>query len=284
MLENEELDTGLEEEIPESGEEEVNNDFEDDALKQGWVPKEKYKGDPKRWVDAETFVKRGEIFRPMLSAKNKELEEKLEESNRKYSEQQKAIERTAKMQEKLFERARQDALAEIRREQKEAWAQGDDAKYDQLEKRRDKLDEEFKVEEPKAAPATAQQIDPYVKKFQDENPWFGRDYTLTQAAQFHDARLHRENPTLTPEQRHAEVKKALVEEFPSKFENPNRRGKTAVGTGRSPGKSSQKQGWDSIPEADKKMATGFIRSSGGKLTKETYAKDYWAMIKEEENE
>ena len=35
-------------------------DIEAEARKHGWRPKEEFKGDPARWTDAETFVKRAD--------------------------------------------------------------------------------------------------------------------------------------------------------------------------------------------------------------------------------
>jgi hypothetical protein len=43
------------------------------ARELGWSPKEEFKGDPERWIDAETFVKRGEELMPILKANNRKL-------------------------------------------------------------------------------------------------------------------------------------------------------------------------------------------------------------------
>lgn len=50
---------------------------EPDARKQGWVPIERYRGDPTEWVDADEFVKRGREINPILRANNERLEENL---------------------------------------------------------------------------------------------------------------------------------------------------------------------------------------------------------------
>jgi len=47
------------------------------AKAMGWSPKDEFRGDPDRWVDAETYVRRGEEFIPFLRANNKKLEEEL---------------------------------------------------------------------------------------------------------------------------------------------------------------------------------------------------------------
>lgn len=271
-----ELEEGLDNEPEDNDIDET--DYDSEAEKQGWVPKERYKGDPKRWVDSKTFVERGEIFRPMLHTKYKEVETELADTKRRLAEQDAAIERNNKIAEKFQERAKQEALEQIKREQRAAFEQGDEAKYEQLDKRRDNIAKEFEVEPVKVAPVP-QGIDPYVQKFQQENPWFGQDIILTDAAESYDRKLAAKYPD--PAIRHAEVKKLVIEAFPHKFENPSRGQKNSLGSGRNPGKASVKKGWDSIPETDRKLAAGFIK---GGMSKEEYAKDYWDLSKEKDSE
>jgi hypothetical protein len=40
----------------------------------GWTAKEKFRGDPERWVDAATFVKNGEESLPILRERLRTLE------------------------------------------------------------------------------------------------------------------------------------------------------------------------------------------------------------------
>ena len=47
---------------------------EQEARTLGWVPAEEFKGDPNRWVDAETFVERGHTVMPILRKNNERLE------------------------------------------------------------------------------------------------------------------------------------------------------------------------------------------------------------------
>lgn len=252
---------------------ETERDYEAEARQQGWVPKEDYKN-PEKWVDAKTFVERGEIFRPALNAKYKEAENKLAEFERKFAEQEAAIERNNKIAERMMEKAREDALEKLRAEQRIAFEQGDDARYNELDKRRDKLAEEFRIEPVKKIEVQAP--DPYVSKFQQDNPWYNQDLVLTNMANAIDASLIASGRFGTVESRHAEVKRQIVEAFPHKFENPNRTKSNGLGVGRSPAKpSTTKKGWDSIPEADKKIAMGFLRSTG--KSQEEYAKTYWEM-------
>ncbi len=256
----------------------VERDYEAEAIKQGWRSPDKLK-DPSKGLDAKTFVERGEEFAPFIKAKAKEVENKNAELERRIAEQDAAIERANRISEKLLDQAKQETLAKIKADQKTAWEQGDDARYNELDKRRDNLADEFRVEPVKQKIVDAP--DPYVSKFQQENSWYNQDLILTNTANSLDASLIASGRFNSVEARHAEVKRQIIEAFPHKFANPNREVKTGMGTGRSPAKSSSaKKGWDNMPEADKRMAAGFLK--GGK-SKEDYAKTYWEMIKEDDN-
>jgi hypothetical protein len=52
-------------------------DIETQARALGWSPKEHFKGDPRHWVDAETYVNRGEQIMPILRQNNRKLESEL---------------------------------------------------------------------------------------------------------------------------------------------------------------------------------------------------------------
>jgi len=52
-------------------------DVEAQARALGWSPKEHFKGDPRHWVDAETYVNRGEQIMPILRQNNRKLETEL---------------------------------------------------------------------------------------------------------------------------------------------------------------------------------------------------------------
>ena len=45
-----------------------------EALDQGWVPKDQFDGDPEKFVDAGEFLRRGELFRK-IESQSKEMKE-----------------------------------------------------------------------------------------------------------------------------------------------------------------------------------------------------------------
>lgn len=49
-----------------------------EATALGWSPKEQWRGDPEKWIDAEAFVARGHEVMPILQANNRKLQQKLD--------------------------------------------------------------------------------------------------------------------------------------------------------------------------------------------------------------
>lgn len=72
------IDTGTE--IP--GEDQIEQtgprDYEAEAREHGWSGKEDFKGDPGRWIDAETFMKRADEMMPLLKADKARLKRELD--------------------------------------------------------------------------------------------------------------------------------------------------------------------------------------------------------------
>lgn len=53
------------------------NEVEVKARELGWQPKEEFRGDPERWVDAAAYVERGETMLPLIKASNKRLNDQV---------------------------------------------------------------------------------------------------------------------------------------------------------------------------------------------------------------
>src|SRR3970040_676509 len=126
----------------------------------GWVPKEEYKGNPEKWRDAEEFNEFGERLNPILRENNKRLEAQLrtkEEAHAKeLAEIRASVAKFAKLHEETEKVAYAKALADLRAERKEALAEGD---YDRAEEVTEQIENaktaakaEKEVREPKAAP------------------------------------------------------------------------------------------------------------------------------------
>jgi hypothetical protein len=47
------------------------------AKEMGWAPIEEWRGDPEKWIDAETFISRGEEILPIVRANNRKLQDEV---------------------------------------------------------------------------------------------------------------------------------------------------------------------------------------------------------------
>lgn len=161
----------------------------------GWVEKENFRGDPARWTDAATFLKRGDEFMPILRANNKRLEETVGLTKQQLDAQTKAFQElqgsVQQLQTFYAENAKQQA-ARIRKELMEELKQArkdDDVEAEvEIQGKLTKLDQPAHTPAPKAeAPASQhQQVDPSQNpeylQFVKENPWFTQDKILAGAA------------------------------------------------------------------------------------------------------
>lgn len=99
----------------EAPQEPVQRDYEAEAKQHGWTPKDDFKGDPSRWVDAETFVERADQVMPLLRKQNEALKREMETLKK---DVRRASEHFGKAEERAYARAladltaKQDAAAE----------------------------------------------------------------------------------------------------------------------------------------------------------------------------
>lgn len=218
------------------------------ARRANWTPKEEWKRDPDKWVDAKTYLER----------LPDELES-LKERNR----------RTAQAAEAAMEderrRARQEALAELR----EA-AKRDDP-------------EAVRVAEQKLEQATPH---PETVAWVNRNAWFNEDRYAKAMAVEEVNRLAAQGATITEQLAGAE--KLVREKFPEHFGEPKRevrmseRPAPAVTSGsRGPSTTQREKGFADIPVGDRALyQKHFARRYEQRMTpaeaQEKYAKSYWA--------
>lgn len=236
---------------------------EDRALAMGWTPKGQFRGDPEKWVDADTFIKRGEEFLPFLKANNKRLEQALERSNTKLASVEKTLERFAEHHTKTEARAYERALREIEGRIDAAAAAGDVAGVREGTAELVGLTKD-------ATPADASAEPPELVEWKAANPWFGKDKALTAATAAIGDEAVAEG--FSGKALIKEVDRRLREQFPSKFENPNRRQPGAVeGSGSAPRKAGKT--YSDLPADAKAACDDFVTRK--LLTREQYVKDYF---------
>lgn len=228
----------------------------------GWTPKDKFKGDPTKWVDADEFVRRGEELMPILKAHARKLE-------RKVAEQEQTLKRFSEWADKSEKRAYERALADIRSEHAQAVENGDIAGAD---KALDKLTD-LKAEAMAPKPAAAQS-DAVLDDWVEENPWFNTDRVMKAAAIEIAEEIKADFPD--PARQLAEVAKRIKVEFPHKFKpavNPRREAASAVEGAPNAGRRGVGNTYSDLPPEAKRDCDDFVKRIPG-FTREKYVKEF----------
>lgn len=244
------------------------NEIETRARHMGWSDKADFKGDPDKWVDAETFVKKGENIMPILKERNRALEAKV-------SEMERAVTELREFHSKSEERAYKRALEDIKAKRKEAIANGDADAFEQAETQMEELrDSRQKAAEKPQTPALA----PEFVEWRAGNDWYGTDRTVTAYADSIGNFLLSDKPHLSadPKAFLKAVKEEVEKKFPEKFGNPRRSsGPSVEGDSKALGGKRGKTFTD-LPADAKAQCQRFERTIPG-FTKEQYLKDFdWA--------
>lgn len=174
---------------------------EQDAKNIGWAPKDVYKGDPDKWVDAHTFLERGQHVMPILRKNNEKLQRDIgtvREENARLREMFKASQDSIKALEEFHtaetvrqvEAARKSVIAQLKVAKKEGDIEGEvdlAAELTRLDTAAATAASEEKARKARPngddrQPPARQEMHPDFKPWADENPWFGKDPMKTHLA------------------------------------------------------------------------------------------------------
>lgn len=217
---------------------------EQEARTLGWVPKEEFRGDEERWIDADAFVERGRHIMPILQKNNEKLQQQLREESAKREKLEAAVkasqESLTAMEEhftaatkRQVEKARADLLAELKQAKTDGDVDSEVRLTDQLTQMREVLPEKKVAAEEKQVVVTPTDL-PEVKAFKENNSWYGTD--LKKTVQFNriaeDLRLDGNTST----------GQAFLDAAMKKFDEANRPtgSKVESGGGRQSGGSTSK--------------------------------------------
>lgn len=243
--------------------------IEDRAKEMGWRPIEDFKGDKSLFIDAETFVKRGEEFVPFLKASNRKMEKALEASRAEMADLKKTLDTVSSQLPKLAQREYARALADLEARQSTAAENGDVEGVKEATKAIVALEKD--AADGKKAPAPAGAItDEQFEAWTEENTWFKTDAAMRGAAIAIADELAAQK--VTGKAQLAEVAKRIKAEFPHKFENPRRR-EAALVAAPTPNRSSGGKSWSDLPPEAKASWQDF-QKLGVKITKEKYAEGF----------
>lgn len=257
---------------------EVSEEILAEATKQGWVPQEDWKGDPKLWRPADEFVERGKNIIPIMrkEIENLRMDMKLILDASK-QDRARAEERGRKEAEKTYK----EELLKLKQQQLKAVENSDTDEYLAIE---DKIS---KLEPPKnEGKQPEQQVNPNFTPWHEKNKWFatdiknlqeGEDAALTRFANAYAAELL-ESGREPDAQFFEDVGKEVRKEFPHKFTNAARENPALVGGGENaPSGGKKKLTWGDLPEKAKNAynrTKARLKNSGMEYSKEDYLRDY----------
>lgn len=196
--------------------------IEEEALAEGWKPKEEFDGDPDKWVSAREYVRYGKLQKTMNTMKA-DFDSRLREVNQ-YHEMQK-----------------QAAISELKAQQKLAVRGGDEEAFDAIQQRIDQFEQsQSKVSK-----------DPVVAAWEERNPWImNQEDPRTVDANALYVSIKARKPNISESEALAYVDERLAKlHTPT---NPRRDvpPRTETGGQRSTGKSNGKLHWGDLSESD----------------------------------
>lgn len=227
------------------------------AMEHGWRPKEEFEGDTKKWVSAEEFLRRGELF------------DKIDVMGRDLRDTKKALKMLQAHHEQLRETEFKTAVQSLKERKKQAYEEGD---HDQLIEIDDQL---LNIREAEKAEKFAKQQeqaqpDPRFVQWVGRNVWYTSDAELRNFGDEVGVVYARTNPDKSPDEVLSYVEKRVRTAFPDKFTNPNRAKPSSVSTGTAP-RSAKSEDSYQLSDDERRVMNTFVRQ--GIMTKEEYIAD-----------
>lgn len=249
-------------------------DFESEARAEGWAPKDEWRGDPNKWIDAKTFVENGEKILPIVHAKNRKLTEQVQTLSERVDQLLATNQRYAEFSEKAIERERQEKaqlLKDLKAAKAKAVKDGDDVAFSRAEAQIEQIE---KSDTPQGQPSEEmlRQWNADYAKWKSDNEWYMSDPTLTALMDGFSDKVKREKPHLGGIKFLEECERLTREAMPDKFDNPKRGNATVESP--SPRKSGGGgRTFADLPEDAKKAFAQFKRDIPG-LTEKQYLANY----------
>ena len=235
--------------------------FEQEARQEGWRPQEDWKGDPEQWVDAKTFVERGEKISGILKKKVDTLEQRLERA-------EKANQKFGEYHKRTIERERREAeqrISNLEAQLEQAISEGDGQAFTRLNKEINNL----KTNIPQHGPDEG--FSDLAQSWLVDNQWYNNDQQLAIFADGLADRLRAQG--FGGKAYFDELTRQVREAFPQKFENPNRKKESNVDVGEPPSDAPRgKKTYKNLPADAKSACDEFV--AAGFMTREEYVSQY----------
>lgn len=248
--------------------------IEEAARQQGWKPEDEWKGDPpsRGFVSAREFLEVGERSLPVVTKKNRELEDQVASLTGELSQIKNQFSRFKDFTDKAMERAkkeRDDAIAQLQKKRAQAISDADGEAVIEAEREIERLRAE-PIEDQTSGPP------PEIEAWVTENKWYNDDPTMRALADGISIQLRQERPDLNGRAHLDELSERVKKAMPDKFRNTKRDNAPDVEGGR---RTQQTRGrtWEDLPQDAKDAYQKFkksMESLGKEYTKKEYLEAY----------
>lgn len=237
--------------------------FEKEAFKMGWIPRDQYKGDPERFIEAEDFVTRGKEFIPILRANNRKLETELSSVKGEVQQLRTLLNAGKEAIEELTAHNTKATLTAATRHQRELKAalraaerEGNETEVEQIETQLEEVDTTITEAKTKTTKGSRQdepqEESPALKEWKKENAWYGEDKEKTAMANAMATTLRAEGISVVGKPFMAMVTERLKKYYPDEGENArSRSSRVGEGSRSNGGDTGSGRSYASLPKEAK---------------------------------
>lgn len=265
-------------------------DTESRARAMGWVPQEEFRGPAENWRSADEFVRRGEENPAIMRERMRDMqtriarfEAQLNETQRRHQDEFARLEHVSAV---ALRRQREQLEANYNHAMREAAANGDVTRYDQLERDRrtalthadeqvqqatQRQPEQRQDVHPSQTPEYKATFDPWLSR----NQWMVADPEMQAVAVTHSAKLSNERPGMTLAENLAETEAYVRKRYPEKFGRPSQ-GAVVEGGARVAAAPTNGRGPAHLPPEARRAGERFVKEGLYKSMSE-YANEYFSL-------
>ena len=204
------------------GDEGARVELEARAKRAGWVPREDYRGNQDRWVDADEFLRSAEENLPRAKERNAMLDRKLRRNEQELAALRQGMDElrahAARNEQRAYEAARTELLAQ----QQQAVQSADTATYNATSAQLAKLEEQKPRGAAPPIPAPPTEDLQELQRWVASKPWFGvegqgKDPALTQMVTQLHANYMIKHPGVSNMEAVQAVERMLASQYPEEF-------------------------------------------------------------------
>lgn len=248
----------IQDQIENKVEEKQFSEIEQKAIDMGWRPRQEFEGSDDDFIDAKEFVRRKPLF------------DKIEHTSRELKNVKKTLDSFKQHYSRVEEVAVQKAILQLKNARKEALAEGDGERFEQIDEQLQTAQSQLRqIEVAKNTPAVEDDTPhPDFVAFKNRNGWYQSDNEMTAFADKLGMGLAATG--MSPQEVLKEIEQQIRTRFSSKFRNTRKEDAPDVNNSRNGGKPPKNEEAN-LTEDERKIMNTLVRS--GAITKEKYIAD-----------